>query len=46
MTNMIKVEELTEDEAKRRLNVLVDLDDYNDACWISGLLCLLHRGDA
>ena len=32
MTNMIDVEMLTADEAKKRLNKLIDLDDYNDAC--------------
>ena len=45
MTNkMIKVEKLTEDEVKRRLK-LIDLDYYNDAYVMSGLLCLFHRGD-
>ena len=46
MTNkMIEVEKLTEDEVKKRLNVLIDLYDTNDTWEICGLPCLLHRGD-
>ena len=36
---MIEVEKLTEDEAKKRLNELIDLDNFNDACEVCGLTC-------
>ena len=42
---MIEVEKLTEDEAKKRLDDLIDLDYHNDACVTCGLPCLLHKGD-
>ena len=46
MTNkMIEVEKLTEDEVKKRLNDLIDLDDYRDACATCRLLGLLQRGN-
>ena len=37
MTKMIDVEKLTADEGKKRLNKLIDLDDYLDACETCGL---------
>ena len=46
MTKIIYVEKLTADEGKKRLNKLIDLDDYKDSCQVCGLLCLLHKEEA
>ena len=40
-----EVKNLTEDDAKRRLNGLIDLDDYLDGCKMLGLPGLLHKGN-
>ena len=39
------IKKLTENEAKRRLNGLIDLDYYLGVCKTYGLPHLLHRGD-
>ena len=41
---MIDLTKMTEDEAKKHLNEMIDLDDYNNECKICGLPDLLHRG--
>ena len=38
------VKKLTEDKAKKRLNELIDLNDYLDEWKTSSLLCFLHKG--
>ena len=40
---MTKVKNLTEDDANKRLNRLIDLVDYMDSCAICVLLPLLHK---
>ena len=41
---MIDVTKMIEDEVKKHLNVMVDLDDNLDECKTCGLPDLLHKG--
>ena len=41
---MSSLEKVTDADLKRRLNKLVDLDDWTDECTASGRPDLLHRG--
>ena len=41
---LIDVTMMTEDEAKKCLNVMVDLDDYLYECKTCGMPDLLHKG--
>ena len=42
--NFMKVKKMSSEEVKKRLNKLIDLEDWSEECQICGLPLLLHAG--